>query len=389
MYQVFRPYITEDEINAVTEVMKSRWIGLGPKCAEFEDMFAKYTGAKHCVTFNSCTASLDVALRLCGISQHDKVLVPTMTFISTAHTVCYNNATPVFVDCDDQMQMDYEDMLSKIDNFVKAIIIVHYGGKINTHIKEIAELCKKRNIFLIEDCAHASGSFMFIEDSINKLNDSPIKLKHAGTFGDIGCFSFHAVKNLAMGDGGAFITNNSDWAERAKKLRWLGIDKDTWDRTSDNKEYWWEYQVNEIGYKNHLNDISAAIGIEQLKKLDKLNGKRNFLTSLYRIQLSGLVDEGFLTLPLPDSDFDINSCHLMWIRAKQRDDLSLFLKENDINTGVHYRPIHTYKCYGNKPHLPQSELYFKELLSLPMYVELEEKDVIIICDKIKEFYATM
>lgn len=370
-YQVFRPYMTDDEVNAVSAVIRSRWIGLGPKCVEFENLFAKYTGAKYCATINSCTAALDLALRLCDIHQHDKVLVPTMTFVSTAHAVCYNNAVPVFVDCDDQLQMDFEDIKKKYDKFVKAIIVVHYGGRINPNIERIAQFCKEQNIWLIEDCAHAAGSF--------KNN------KHAGTFGDIGCFSFHAVKNLAMGDGGAIITNNVDWHNRAKKLRWLGIDKGTWDRTAGNKEYWWEYQVDEIGYKNHLNDISAVIGIEQLKKLDEMNSKRDYLQRLYRKYLAGISE---VALPYPFCDKSEKCAwHIMWIRANDRDNLSMFLKEAGINTGVHYKPIHLYKCYGNNPVLPNAEYLFKEIISLPMYYELEEEDVIFITDTIKEFYC--
>ena len=370
-YQVFRPYITQDEINAVAEVLQSRWIGLGPKCTEFEKMFAEYTGSNFCVTINSCTAALDMALRLCDIHQHDKVLVPTMTFVSTAHAVCYNNATPVFVDCDDQLQMDFEDIKNKYDKYTKAIIVVHYGGRINPNIERIAEFCKEKHIWLIEDCAHAAGSF--------KNN------KHAGTFGNIGCFSFHAVKNLAMGDGGAIITNDSNWHTRAKKLRWLGIDKGTWDRTAGNKEYWWEYQVDEIGYKNHLNDILASIGIEQLKKLNDMNKRRCYLQSIYKECLKGIPE---ITLPYPYCNKEeVCAWHIMWIKAKDRDNLSMFLKEAGINTGVHYKPIHTYKCYGNIPSLPHAENLFKEIISLPMYYELTEEDVEYICSVIKEFYS--
>jgi perosamine synthetase len=366
--------MTEAEEKAVIEVLRSRWIGLGPKTKELEDKFAEYTESKYCVTLNSCTAALDMALRLCNVRQHDKVLVPTMTFVSTAHAVCYNDAMPIFVDCDETLQMDIIDLERKIDKFVKAIIVVHYGGRINSHIKQIAEICKEKGIYLIEDCAHAAGSW---------LND-----KHAGTFGDIGCFSFHAVKNLAMGDGGAIITANEEMATRAKKVRWLGIDRGTWDRTANNKEYWWEYIVDEIGYKNHPCDILSAIGVEQLKKLEAMNNMRYFIYNTYRENLKTLIEQGLIEIMPDDTTSSLSSWHLMVIKVSEldRNDLSLCLKEKGVNTGVHYRPIHMYPCYGNTPHLPIAEEIFKKILSLPMYYDLTAEDVKIICNHIKEFY---
>jgi len=383
MYQVFRPYMTEDEEKAVVDVLRSRWIGLGPKTKEFEDKFIEYVNcgnadkphSKYCVALNSCTAALDMALRLCNIKQHDKVLVPTMTFVSTAHAVCYNNATPIFVDCDETLQMDIHDLEKKLDKFVKAIIVVHYGGRINRHIKTIANICRERDIFLIEDCAHAAGAWL--------------ETNHAGTFGDIGCFSFHAVKNLAMGDGGAIITSNEQFATRAKKMRWLGIDKGTWDRTANNKEYWWEYDVNEIGYKNHPCDILMAIGIEQLKKLDNMNNKRHLLYTLYKEELKDLEEQRLIEFSPEDTVESLSSWHIMCIKVSplDRNDLSIFLKEKGVNTGVHYSPIHLYPCYGNTPSLPMAEEMFLNILSLPMYYELEAEDIKIICGHIKEFYA--
>ena len=369
MYQVFRPYITDAEIKAVTEVLRSRWIGLGPKTAEFETAFAKYLGMAHCVMLNSCTAALDIALKLCKISAGDKVLVPTMTFVSTAHAVCYQGAIPVFVDCDDDLQMDLTDLMRKVDSRVRAIIVVHYGGRVNQWVHEIIDFCKKHNIWLIEDCAHAAGAM---------FNERP-----AGTFGDIGCFSFHAVKNLAAGDGGAIITNDRRFASRAKRLRWLGIDKGTWDRTADNKEYWWEYKVDEIGYKCHPNDILSAIGLEQLKRLDDANDKRRQIYEWYQ---QGLYDIPQVQLAPHDTNESQSAWHILWIKAMQRDRLSVYLKENGVNTGVHYKPIHLYGCYGNMPSLPNAEGLFKKILSLPMYPELEAKDIGFICGKIKAFY---
>ena len=244
--------MTQEEIDAVAEVLRSGWIGLGPKTAEFEKKFAEFVGTTYAVAVNSCTAALDLALKLLDVNHGHEVIVPTMTFVSTAHCVAYRLAMPVFADVDPHtLSLDLEDVRRKITSRTRAIIPVHYSGRpIDLDaLKEIAG-----GIPIIEDCAHATGA--------------RYKGRSVGSIGDIGCFSFHAVKNLAMGDGGALTLNNEPWMQRSKRLRWLGIDKGTWDRTATDKSYWWQYFVDEIGLKCHLNDIAAAIGLVQLRRLE-------------------------------------------------------------------------------------------------------------------------
>ena len=251
MIQVFKPSMTQEEIDAVAEVLRSGWIGLGPKTAEFEKKFAEFVGTTYAVAVNSCTAALDLALKLLDVNHGHEVIVPTMTFVSTAHCVAYRLAMPVFADVDPHtLSMDLDDVRRKITSRTRAIIPVHYSGRpIDLDaLKEIAG-----EIPIIEDCAHATGA--------------RYKGRSVGSIGDIGCFSFHAVKNLAMGDGGALTLNSEPWMQRSKRLRWLGIDKGTWDRTATDKSYWWQYFVDEIGLKCHLNDIAAAIGLVQLRRL--------------------------------------------------------------------------------------------------------------------------
>ncbi len=367
MIQVFKPHIRQEEIDAVAEVLLSGWIGLGPKTAEFEELFAKYIGVKYAVGLNSCTAALDIAIKLLHINNGDEVIVPAITFVSTAHAVAYNLATPIFSDVRaDSLEIDPEDVSKKITRRTKAIIAVHYGGRPvdMDRLKEVAG-----DIPVIEDCAHASGA--------------SYKGMKCGSLGLLSCFSFHAVKNLAMGDGGALLTNSKEMMERAKRLRWLGIDKGTLDRSKIDRSYWWEYFVDEIGLKCHMNDISAAIGLVQLRKLDWMNERRRQISMLY---FEGLSDVSEVVLPPQDDENFISSWHIFCIKCEKRDELSAFLQKRGIATGVHYKPIHTYKCYGNRPVLPVAEGIFPKLLSLPMYPDLSDDDVAYVIDSIRAFY---
>lgn len=368
MINVFLPAMGDEEIRAVTEVLRSGWIGLGPKTAEFERRFAEFCGVKYAVGVNSATAALDLAMRLLKVTHGDEVIVPTMTFVSTAHVVAYNLATPIFADVDQRtLNIDLEDLKRKITSRTKAVIVVHYGGR---PVDMEALRTITGHISVVEDCAHATGS---------RYKGQPV-----GSLGEIGCFSFHAVKNLAMGDGGALVTNNTEWHDRAKRLRWLGIDKGTWDRTANDRSYWWQYNVDEIGFKCHMNDIAASIGLAQLDKLERLNGRRREIVNLY---FKGLSDIPQVELPVPDeSDFK-SAWHIFHIKCENRNDLGLLLNKNGISTGVHYTPIHTYRCYGNRPSLKNAEEVFRRILTLPLYPALSDEQVGQVIKCIRKFYA--
>jgi perosamine synthetase len=368
MIQLFKPYMDEEEIQAVSDVLRSGWIGLGPKTAAFEQQFAKFVGAPWAVALNSCTAALDMAVRLLDIGHGDEVIVPTMTFVSTAHAVVYNHAMPIFADVDpDTLNLDLEDVARKITPRTRAIIAVHYGGRPvdMDGLRAIAG-----DIPIIEDAAHAAGA--------------EYKGCKCGALGDLGCFSFHAVKNLSTGDGGAITVNRQELAERAKRLRWLGIDRGTWDRTAVDRSYWWEYNVDEVGLKCHMNDINASIGLVQLRKLPATNQRRHAIAERYH---AGLQDLAWLTPPPPDSADSCASWHIYCIQCDCRDDLNLHLQKHEISTGVHYKPIHMYRCYGNRPCLPKAEALFPRILSLPMHPGLSDDDVDTVIDCIRSFPA--
>jgi dTDP-4-amino-4,6-dideoxygalactose transaminase len=367
MINVFKPAMGDEEVEAVSAVLRSGWIGLGPRTAEFEKRFAEFSGVKYAVGVNSATAALDLAMKLLHISHGDEVIVPTMTFVSTAHVVAYNLATPIFVDVDPQtLNLDLGDVKKKIGPRTKAIIPVHYGGR-PVDMDELQKIAGQ--IPIVEDCAHAAGA--------------SYKSKPVGGLGAIGCFSFHAVKNLAMGDGGALTLNSEEWCQRAKRLRWLGIDKGTWDRTGLDKSYWWQYHVDEIGLKCHMNDISASIGLVQLKKLPEMNGRRREIVSRYFQELADIPE---IELPPEDDAACRSAWHIFHIKCHRRDELSVFLNRKGVATGVHYTPIHTYRCYGNRPTLKVAEQLQHTILTLPLYPGLTEDEVSHVVRSIREFY---
>ncbi len=350
---VFRPSITDEEINAVTEVMKSGWLGLGPVTAEFEYELATHFGVEHVIAVNSGTAALHLALELLDLKPDDEVIVPTITFVSTAHVVEYCGAKVVFADVEeDTLCINLDDVRRKLSKNTRAIIPVHYGGH-PCEMDELAEIVKGKNITVIEDAAHACGA---------QYNDQPI-----GTLSPLTCFSFHAVKNLTCGEGGAIFTNNAIWARKLREMRWLGISKDTFTRSAKERVYAWQYWVNELGYKYHMNDISAAIGKVQLKRLDKNNGKRRTIAEQYDQVFSS---HSWIETP-PERDNVKSSWHVYHLKVPERDRLVAHLKRKKIAPGVHYYPIHMHPYYANlNAQCPIAEEIWKRIISLPMFPDL-------------------
>lgn len=377
---VFRPNYGVEEIEAVTEVLKSGWIGLGPRTAEFEKRFASYVGARYAVALNSATAALHLSLLAANVGPGDEVIVPALTFISTAHAVMYVGARPVFADVEsDILCLSPKDVARKITPKTRAIIPVHYGGH-PCNMKKLRQLTARRNIILIEDAAHACGS--------------AYQGRRIGSISPFTCFSFHAVKNLATGDGGMITTDNAKAAARLRRLRWVGITKDTWKRLKtvsklgkkSYKGYGWYYEVPELGYKCHMNDIAAALGLVQLKKLEKANKKRRKLAAVYTKKLSGLPG---IECPVVQPKV-ITAQHNYVIRCDRRDELHLYLREQGISSGVHYMPSHLHPFYRKqypKVRLPVVEAQWLRLLTLPLYPQLTLKEQVYIIKAIREFVS--
>lgn len=360
-----RPYITDEEINQVTDSLKNGWLTMGKKTIEFEKLFLKYINVKNAVSVNSCTAGLHLSLRCIDLSEGDEVILPTMTFVATAEVVNYFKAKPVLVDIDPETHLiDINKIEKAITKNTKAIIPVHYAGQ-PCDMDEIMEIAQKHNLYVIEDAAHALPS--------------EYKNKKIGTIGDLTAFSFYATKTLATGEGGMVTTDNDDWASRMQILRLHGITNDAWKRyTKDGN---WEYDVRENGYKYNTTDLNSAIGIAQLTKIDWMWKKRIEIAEKFNNSFSNC-DGVILYKIKPDRK---TSWHLYPIKLNteflsiDRNQFIVELKNKGINVSVHFIPLYRFTYYKNLGYeitqFPNSEWVFEKILSLPIFPGMTDKEV--------------
>jgi len=354
--QLFRPGIREEAILAVSEVLRSGWIGMGPKTAEFERAFADYTGANHCVGLNSCTSALHLALRLLNLPSGSEVITTPLTFISTNHAILYEGLHPVFADIEPRTgNLDAGSVASRITERTRAIIVMHYGGY-PCDLDAFSALRRERNLPIIEDCAHACGA--------------AYHGKRIGSHGNFHAFSFHAVKNLPMGDGGALTLSQPEDDARARTLRWMGIDRSTYQRSDNVRSYQWDYQIGEVGFKYHMNDIQAAIGLAQLPFLDEENRYRARLVAQYREALAGVPGVELLH----HAEDRQSSHHLCPILVDGRERLIDKLNAGGVDVGMHYRRNDDYPMY-ERQELPNVAAFTARVLSLPLHLGLTQDDV--------------
>ena len=347
MIKLFSPVFDGLEIKNVEKTIKSGFWASGQgvgNVLKFEKKFQKYTNSQECVAVDSGTAALHLALSVLEV-KNKEVLVPSLTFASTIHAIKYNGGIPVFVDIEvGSACMDTNDLENKITEKSKIILPVHFGGY-PCNMELLKKIAKKRSLLIVEDAAHACGT--------------KYKGKKIGSLGDLTCFSFHPVKNLAMPKGGAITINTKNKNQikkRLNSLRWCGI--------SNRKDSF--YDISELGFNYYMDEISAAIGIEQLKKVDKLNDYRFKIAKRYDAELN--VNE---KIPL-DREC---SYHLYWILVKNRKKFIQHMKANGIETGTHYAPVHKMSLYKSKIILPNTEKISKEIVTLPIHPNLSKKDI--------------
>jgi perosamine synthetase len=359
-----RPIVYKEATEAVDEVLRSGWLGLGPKTQAFEKAFAGYVGAPHCVGLNSCTAALHLGLHLLDLPPGSEVITTPLTFVSTNHVILYEKCKPVFADIQPETgNLDVESVSKRITERTRAIMLVHYAGY-PCDLDEFYALAASSGIPIIEDCAHACGA--------------AYKGKRIGSHGDIHAFSFHPLKNLATGDGGALTVRSKEHDDRLRRLRCLGVDADTFQRINDQR-YDWEYSVTDVGFKYHMNDVEAAVALVQLRHLDEGNTRRAEIAAQYGDRLSGV--PGIRLLQYKN---DRASSFCMYcVLAERRDALVNKLLARGVEAGVHYRRNDQYPMYEEQD-LPNTEYFWRRVISLPMHLQLTEEQVDYVTDVIRK-----
>ena len=354
--KLFDPAIDEREIKkAVKTLMSGFWASGagGGQVQEFEKNFKKFINSKSCVSVNSGTAALHLAATLCDIKGKE-VILPSLSFVSTAHAIMYNGGIPVFVDVNPHtLCIDPEEIKKKISKKTRCIIPVHFGG-MPADIKKIQKLSNS-NIMIIEDAAHACGS---------EFNGKKI-----GSHGDFVCFSFHPVKNLAMPTGGLISINNHNYkkiTEDLKSKRWCGI---------SNRKYA-DYDVDKIGWNFYMNELSAAIGLVQLQKIKKMNNKRKSIAKIYDKELN-------VSKKIPFTSTCVY--HLYWICVRDRNFFRKKLLEKGIETGTHYKPIHQLSLYKKSVKLPLTEKIANEIVTIPIHPNLTGSQIDYIVKTVNRF----
>ncbi len=367
MIPVAKPSIGEEEIEEVRKVFESGWLGMGAWVKQFENAVSDFIGAKHVIAVNTGTSALHLALVACGIKSGDEIIVPSLTFAASIQAIVATGAVPVFCDVEpDTLNADPADIEKKITSGTKAIMPVHYRGY-PCNMEWISEIAKSKKLRVIEDAAHAFGS--------------KYKGRKIGSSGDITCFSFDPIKIITCGEGGAIVTNDESIAEKTRKARILGISKDTWSRYKHERS--WFYDVESIGFRYHMSNINAAIGLVQLKKFPVFLQRRIEIVRLYD---ENLKDARGVKLLRHDYESMAPFCYI--IRVEKREELMAYLRENNIDTGIHYIPNHLQSFFSKfSVRLHTTEQVWNEILTLPLYYELKDQEVLMICEKIKSFYS--
>ena len=366
-----KTHTTDEEINAAIDAIKSGWLTMGPKTVEFENKFKDFISTSHCVSMNSATAALHLALKAIGLQRYDEVILPTNTFVATAEVVTYFDAIPVLCDIEQSTHnIDVSKIEALITSKTKVIMPVHFAGQ-PCDMDEIYEIASKYNLKVIEDAAHSMPS-SYKDIQIGALEKT-----------DITCFSFYATKTLSTGEGGMATTFNEDYAKCMKINRLHGISKDAWDRYTVKGA--WRYDIVDNGCKYNTTDINSAIGIVQLKKQKVLRDKRNIIANKYNAAFQNSKN---IELPFIKKDRE-TSWHLYVIKVNNRDEAIEKLKENGIGCSVHFIPIHKHTYYKNKfeykdEKYPIANNIFERSLSLPIYPDMSNEEINFIIKNVKE-----
>lgn len=363
-------WIEEDDIQAVSEVLRSGYLTTGPKVDEFEKAVADYVGAKYAVAIANGTAALHAACFAAGIKEGDEVITTPITFAASANCVLYCGGKPVFADIDPKTyNISPESIREKITDKTKAIIAVHFTGQ-PCDMDEIHKIAKEHNLLVIEDAAHALGA--------------EYKGKKIGSLSDMTTFSFHPVKHITTGEGGMIVTDDEKLYQKLKLFRAHGITRD--ENLLINNEGAWYYEQQYLGYNYRITDIQCALGISQLKKLDGFIKRRREIAKIYD---EAFKDDKNIIIPYQKEEC-FNNYHLYVIQILGKDRKEVFdeLRSQGIGVNVHYIPVHKHPYYQNNGYknvsCPNAEELYKHIISIPIYPKLKDEEIKYVIDNVKK-----
>lgn len=370
-----RPSITEEDVSAVADVLRSGWITTGPNVAEFERAFCEYVGCTRAVALSSATAGMHLVLKGLGIGPGDEVVTPSMTWVSTINLIVLAGATPVFADIDkDTLMISPDSVEESLSPKTRLIVPVHFAGAA-ADMASLRRIAARIEVSLVEDAAHALGT-RYSGTHVGKEGTS--------------IFSFHPIKNITTGEGGMFCSDNDDLIDHINRLKFHGLGVDAYDRQTHGRSP--QAEVLEPGYKYNMTDMAAVLGLRQLARVDEFNRKRAALAIRYRELLSD-IDE-ILPLSVPP-DTTRHAWHLFIVRLDtdraglSRDDFMAELKKRNIGTGLHFRAVHLQKYYREsmdmrRGMLPNTEWNSDRICSLPLFPDMTFEDVDDVVEAIKE-----
>jgi dTDP-4-amino-4,6-dideoxygalactose transaminase len=370
----FRPSIGEEEIAAVADTLRSGWLTYGPRTREFGRACADYLGASHGVPVASCSAGLFLALKALGVGPGDEVVLPPLTFTATLSAILHCGATPILADVEDAtLGLDPERVAEVLTPRTRAIVPVHLAGH-PCRIRELLALARARGVAVVEDAAHAFGA--------------AVEGRRLGTFGDATVFSFYATKCITTGDGGLITTADDGLARELELLSFHGMDGNAWQRYGDRGR--WYYEIVRLGWKLHLGDPAAALGLVQLRRADELHARRAALARDFTERLACLPG---VTLPR-EAPWATHAWHLYLLRVdpevvrEGRDGVIADLAEARIGTSVHFIPLHHHPAYrellaSQADRLARTERYFRETVTLPLFPAMTDAEAQRVTDAVR------